>query len=288
MSRAMPLMAGLVIWSMTGLPNRVDAQESDLPAYVRDRGTGVPSSMFGTYIRRGQLRLYPYFEYYRDNDFEYKPLELGYGLDQDFRGRYRASEGLIFIGYGLTDGVALELEAAVITATLDKSPSDPSATPARITESGLGDVEAQLRVRWMRETDRRPELFGFFEAVAPFQKNRVLIGTQHWELKTGFGLIRGLPWGTVTLRVAAEYTTEESKVELGEYALEYLKRVSPAWRVYLGVEGSQDEVELITEAQWHLNDFVFLKLNNAFGITSKATDWAPEIGFMFAFRLPND
>jgi len=27
---------------------------------------------------------------------------------------------------------------------------------------------------------------------------------------------------------------------------------------------------------------IFLKLNNAFGVTSKAPDWAPEIGVMFS------
>jgi len=47
----------------------------------------------------------------------------------------------------------------------------------------------------------------------------------------------------------------------------------------------QDEIELITEAQWHVSDRVFLKLNNAFGITPKATDWAPEIGIMFSFPM---
>lgn len=270
------------------LPDPAAAQDPEPPRYLRDRGTGVPSSMFGTYIRPGQLRIYPYYEYYLDNDFEYKPAELGYGLDQDFRGRYRASEWLLFLGYGLTDWMALEVEAAVISANLRKSASDPSPTPAEISESGLGDVETQLRVRWMRENDRRPELFSFFETVFPFQKSKKLIGTRHWEWKAGFGLIRGFSFGTVTLRVAGEYTTEESTLELGEYAVEYLKRISPSWRAFVAVEGSQDEVELITEAQWHVSDFVFLKLNNAFGLTSKATDWAPEVGVMFAFRLPND
>jgi len=42
-------------------------------------------------------------------------------------------------------------------------------------------------------------------------------------------------------------------------------------------------VELITEAQWYLSDSVFAELNNAFGVTSKATDWAPEMGVMFSF-----
>jgi hypothetical protein len=52
------------------------------------------------------------------------------------------------------------------------------------------------------------------------------------------------------------------------------------------LEGSQDEGELITEAPWRLlTDEIFLKLNNAFGITPKATAWAPEAGMMFSFPL---
>jgi hypothetical protein len=30
-----------------------------------------------------------------------------------------------------------------------------------------------------------------------------------------------------------------------------------------------------------------VKLNNAFGLTSKATDWAPEIGVMITLRRPS-
>jgi hypothetical protein len=264
-----------------GPPLPARAQENALPAYLKDRGTGLSTSMFGTYMRAGELLVYPFFEFYRDNNMEYKPAELGYGLDQDFRGRYRASEGLIFLGYGFTDRLALELEAAVIRATLEKSAGDPSPMPARIEESGLGDVEGQLRMRWMKENVRRPELFSYFEAVAPIQK-KALIGTPDWELKFGAGLIKGFSWGTMTVRVAGEYPLEEAALGLGEYAVEYLKRLSPAWRVYMGVEGTQDEVEWITEVQWHITDAVFLKLNNAFGVTSKATDWAPEIGLMFS------
>jgi len=279
---ALPLAIGLTLCTAGG-PWKAAAQENDLPPYLRDRGTGIPTSQFGTYIRKGELLVYPFFEYYRDQDAEYKPSDLGFGLDQDFRGKYRASEGLLFVAYGLTDWLAGELEAAVIDATLETSPDDPSGIPARIHESGLGDVEGQLRARWARESERRPEIFSFFEAVAPLQKDKVLIGTQDWELKLGTGLIKGFSWGTVTLRAEAEYSKEESKLELGEYAVEYLKRLSPAWRLYLAVEGTQDEVELITEAQWHLTDSIFIKFNNAFGLTSKATDWAPEVGVVFSF-----
>lgn len=260
------------------------AQQDTVPAYLRDRGTGVSTSMFGTYVRRGELLIYPFFEYYRDHNMEYKPAELGYGLDQDFRGKYRASEGLLWIGYGLTDWLAVEVEAAVISATLYTAPSDNSGAPPKIHEAGMGDVEGQLRARWMRETQRRPELFSYFEAVAPVQTKKLLIATPDWEFKVGTGLTRGFSWGTLTLRTEAEYNLEEAKLELGEVAVDYVKRLSPAWRVYLGVEGTQDEFELITEAQWHISRNVFVKLNNAFGITSKATDWAPEVGIMFALR----
>jgi hypothetical protein len=88
----------------------------------------------------------------------------------------------------------------------------------------------------------------------------------------------------MTLRAAVEYDGAERSAALGEYALEYLKRISPAILVFAGVEGSEDEVEGITELQLSLRQNVVLKLNNAIGLTSKAADWAPEIGVMFRFR----
>ena len=186
----------------------------------RDRGSGIPSSMFGTYIERGEMLVYPFFEYYLDRNAEYKPAELGYGVDRDFRGKYRASEGLVFLGYGVSDRLAVELEAAVISARLDKSPDDFSSMPARLQESGLGDVEGQLRWRWNRESESRPELFSYFEAVAPLQKKKRLIGTQDWEFKLGTGIVRGFAWGTTTLRGEVEYDGAENEVGPGEYAVE--------------------------------------------------------------------
>ena len=89
--------------------------------------------------------------------------------------------------------------------------------------------------------------------------------------------------GRRAARLAVEHASGPSghALELGEYAVEYLKRVSRSWRLYAGLEGTQDELELILEAQWHLGANVYVKLNSAFGLTSKATDWAPEVGIMF-------
>ncbi|UCF06525.1 MAG: hypothetical protein JSV33_05730 [bacterium] len=259
--------------------------QDDLPYYLKDRGRGVPLSMFGTYIEKGEFIIYPYYEYYYDQDAEYAPIEFGYGLDEDFRGRYRAHEGLIFLGYGITERVAVEFEAAVITAKQYRSKDDPTDMPEVIEESGLGDVESQIRWRWSQETTGRPEIFSYFETVFPFQKEKLLIGTKDWELKLGSGVTKGFSWGTWTLRLAVEYTAEENKMELGEYAVEYLKRLSRWFRFYVGVEGSQDEIELITDLQFHIIPNAFVRINNAFGVTSKATDYAPEVGVLFHFRL---
>ncbi len=259
------------------------AEDAATPAepYLRDRGPGIASSMFGTYISPGEVIIYPYVEYYRDKDYEYAPIELGGTLDRDFRGKYRATEALLFFGYGVSDRLALEFEAAIIEAQLDRDPTDDSGTPDRIEESGLGDVEGQIRWRWSAESATRPEIFSYFETVFPSQDEGSLIGTTDWELKLGQGISRGYRWGTLTARLAIGYDNAESSFEMGESAVEYLRRFSPRFSLFGGVEGAQDEYELITEAQVHLSPRATLKLNNAFGLTSKATDWAPEVGILF-------
>lgn len=250
--------------------------------FLKDRGMGMSTSIFGTYVRRGELIVYPFYEHYRDRNFEYKPEELSAVGDKDFRGRYRANETLIFVAYGITDNLSFEMEAATIKATFDKSPADTSGLPKRIVESGLGDVEGQLRWRWRKEDDHRPEIFSYAELVIPHHKRKVLIGTSGVELKFGTGIIRGFSWGTVTARAAVEYTAgSTSKYDLGEYAVEYLKRLSPKWRLFVGIEGKQDELSLIPELQWHVHRNVFVKFNSGVGLTSRATDWTPEIGIVF-------
>ena len=286
-TRVIVLLTLVLAAGAAGLSNPAVAQEGLLPRYARDRGTGVPASMFGTYIRHGQLLVYPFFEYSRDHNREYSPAQLGVGLDHNFRGKYRASAGQIFIGYGLTDWLALEVEAALLRARLERSPSDTSPTPARTEESGFGDVEGQLRVRLMREGQRRPEIFAYSEFTVPSQKDKHLIGEPNWDLKPGIGIVKGLSWGTVTLRGTVEYTREDASLNVGEVAVEYLKRLSPSLRLHLAVEGGEggapDEWDLVPGVQWRLTDAVFLKLDNALGISSKATDWAPAIGVLFSF-----
>jgi hypothetical protein len=272
---AVLMACGFGLWQ----PPALISQER--PFYLKDRGPGVPTSMFGTYVQKGELIVYPFFEYYLDNNMEYSPNEFGFTLDQDFRGRYRESEWLMFLAYGLSDRLALEVEAAMTRASLVKSPDDLSGMPGKLAESGLGDVQTEIRWMWSKETDRRPGFFSYGEVVFPFQRTKYLIGTSELETKAGIGLIRGFQWGTITIRAAVEQAG--GVVDLGEYAVEYYKRLSKSLCVYAGIEGTQDELEFISEFQFWLSDTVRFKINNAFGLTSKATGWAPEIGLMISF-----
>jgi hypothetical protein len=282
-----PVSAVVLALALVIIPSGRGPEAQDVPQYLRDRGTGVRTSVLGSYVRQGELLVYPFFEWYADRNLEYKPSELGYGPSQvDYRGRFRASEGILFFGYGVSPNLALEFEAAVISAELRTAANDPSSgKPARVRESGLGDVEGQLRWRFQRETATRPELFTYVGLVLPLQKTKHIIGTQDWESFFGLGLTRGFPWGTLTVRAAAEYSrAARPQFDAGEYAIEYLRRLSPAWRIVAAIEGNQvDEVTLLTEVQWQFSRYAILKVNSGLGLTPNATDFAPEVGLMFTF-----
>ena len=281
------VLAGVALVVLTGTSFAQPHAHLDtghLDPRLRDRGVGVPVSLFGTYIQKGQFFIYPFFEYYYDTNAEYSPSELVPNGDPlDYEGKYTATEELLFLGYGVTDNLALEFEAAIIQTRLEKSPSDPtpdSQLPDVREEDGLGDVEGQIRYRFLRETESRPEFFTYFETVFPTADDFSLIGTSDYEFKLGVGFLRGWSFGTMTARISGAYVMDEDAFELGECSLEYLRRLSAQWRVYGGFEGTQDEVEFLTEAQWHFSRRAFVKLNTSFGVTSKATDWAPEVGLL--------
>ncbi len=256
---------------------------SGLPPWLTDRGRGIATSQFGTYVREHEWLVYTFYEYTRTSNFEYAPDELGFTGNEEFFGDLREHEALLFVSHAFTDRLAFEFESALhADSTLHKSAEDLSNLPDPLEESGLGDVEGQLRWRWSEESEHRPEMFSYFELVLPLQRNRVLIGTQDWEYALGFAAIKGHRWGTLTGRVALGYS--ENQVELGEYAVEYLKRLSPRWRFLAAVEGEQtDEITAIVEGQVRLGRHVLLKVNSGFGLTTKAPDVAPEIGLLFSF-----
>lgn len=259
------------------------------PDLFEDRGAGVPTSLFGTYIESGQWMVYPFLEYDRNTDEEYSPAELGYPRpgfvgEEEFFGESAQREAVLFVGYGFSESLAVEFEAELYaSSTFDKSLFDTSPVPARLKESGFAGAEAQLRWLWREETPERRAMYSYFEVEFPFQDTKVLIGAQDVEYAVGTGFIRHYAWGTLNGRVSVAYDGEEHKLELGEYALEYLKRVNERWRLVATMEGEDDEISLIGEGQLTLRPGMILKLNSGFGLTKKAADFAPEIGVLFTF-----
>lgn len=265
--------------------------QEELPYYLKDRGTGIATSMFGTYVGDKEFLVFPFFAYSRDKDFEYQPDVFGVGPNEDYRGHYSQTAGQLFFAHGFYDWLALELELAYVRARFEKSAKDTFPTPAKKTESGIADFEGQLRVRFLKESTRHPEIFGFAEIVPRSNKSKILIGEPNTDIKPGLGFIKGSPWGTLTFRTTIEYTREDKQLDLGETSFEYLKKLSPAVTAYAIFEGGEtaaiDEWELITGVHWRITEYAWLKLDNAFGISSKATDWSPQLGILFNF-IPSE
>src|SRR5262249_50020390 len=73
------------------------------PPYLYDRGTGIATSQFGTYVRSKEWLVYVFYEYTRTSQFEYKPSELGFSGGEDFLGELREHEKLLYLAHGISD-----------------------------------------------------------------------------------------------------------------------------------------------------------------------------------------
>lgn len=286
MGRPRLLLATLLLGAILALsPQPARAEQ---PYYLSDRGDGMPTSLLGTYVRKGEFIAYAFYEYIRDSNHEYKPSEFGFTgpkADSDFFGKFQQHEFLLFFAYGFTDWLAVEFESAVYTtATLKKANGDTSTMPNSFREDGLGDTEMQIRLRLLREGEYWPEAVFFFKTVFPLQTDKSLIGTQEWELGPGLVFTKGFgAFGTLAGLFSFNYLPQSGEFDFGEYSIQYIKRLSPNWLVALMFEGEQDEQSIVGEVQYTLSKNFVLKLNCGFGVTKKAPDFAPEVGILFRF-----
>ena len=257
-----------------------------LPIYLRDRGTGMWTSLFATYMHKQELLIYPFFEYSYQHDYEYAPNDLGFNGDETYRGIYNQGEYLIYLGYGITDWLGFEFESGVFTATsIQKASADTSAVPATYEEKGFGDTQVEFNFRLLKESSHHPDIFAYQEFDIPLQTHKHITGKQEWELKSGVGIAKGFSFGTFTSRIALLWTPQAGTVEIGEYSLEYMKKFSPVIRIYTGFEGTNlGELEYFDEVQIHFGKRKdsFLRLNNGIGLTNQTLDVLPEIGVLIS------
>lgn len=267
------------------VPTHALSAENPLPYYLNDRGEGVTTSLFGTYIKKQELLVYPFYEYIKSDKEEYHGSELGGVGETDFLGKIEEHEFGLFIAYGLSEDMALEFEAILYgDITFDKALNDTtSGIPSRIKESGLGAVETNFRWRLRRETEDQSELWVNFEVEYPLQKDKLLLGASDWEFSVGIGWVKGYRWGTITPRISVTYDRSESEVELGEYAVEYLSKESDDFRWVSTLEGEDSDISLIFETQWRIDKNSFWKIGSGFGLTGDAEAFSPELGVMYTF-----
>ncbi len=263
------------------------AQETPVARSFADRGTGIPASLFGTYIEQGRLMLYRSSKYLRDADHQYQPTEFGAGPDVDIRARLRSWSAQLWVGYGVTNWLAVEMEAAYVHARLDRAPGDTFPTGLPREESGIADIEGQFRTRLRTESRRTPELFAYAEVVIPTQTRSVLVGEPDFDIKPGIGFVKGTGVGTVQGRLGLEYNHRESKLDFGEVSLEWIRRFSPAVRTHIILEGGETGAlaiwEQIPGILVTLTRRESLKFDSQIGLSSKSPDWVLQGGLMIAF-----
>ena len=281
--RACSIAAGHLLAAAMLMTGSLQALAQE-PAFLADRGDAIRTSLIGTYVRPKEFVFYPFYEYTRTRNFEYTPSEVGGVGSNDFRGKKYEREFLVFLGYAFSDSLLVEFESALhSTLEFRKAPDDTSNAPAQLRESGVGDTEAQIRWRIAKETETRPDITAFFETVFPLQRSKKLLGTQDWQFASGAVLTKGYSFGTLSLRGGVGYDRGDRKFKVGEYAIDYLKKLSPAWRVALSLEGHESELSIIGEVQYTLSKDATLKINSGFGLSSKDRAFAPEIGVLFRF-----
>jgi len=250
-----------------------------------DRGNGIRTSMIETYVEPHQVLIYPFGAYTWDHDFEYQPSIFGFTSDEDFRGQFKSTEAALFLAYGLTNWLAVELEGSLITADFEKSPADTFGTPATVHQTGVSDIAGAFRFRLSPERGSRPEFFGSVELLPPQNGQQELIGDPQWNVKSELGAVRQYHWGTMTFRTTVEYNRGDKHWDLGETSLEYLRRLSPAWRMLLGIEGGEggalDDYGFVAAAHWRIAGAVDLKFVNTVGFMQKSTDWEAQVGLMW-------
>ncbi|MEO8577225.1 MAG: hypothetical protein ABI556_11015, partial [Gemmatimonadales bacterium] len=231
------------------------------------------------------------FERGENRRFQYNPDEFGFpDTGRDFNGRLRSAEGVLFLGYGITRSIAVAFEAAIAAETFRKASNDASGLPARLHESGLGDVQAEVDVRLFGQGILRPGGFLVTEVVFPHSKNRRLIGSPGLLIRPALGAYKNVGRAIILARLAGEYDSDSgTQLDWGEWGLEVGVAAMKSLRLAAGFEGTVggannfDEVSLVTDLQWMASGTFGFRAQSGTGFTEHSRGFSPEVGLMIRF-----
>jgi hypothetical protein len=255
--------------------------------FLRDRGPGMQTSLNATYLAEKEFLFYPFYEYNFVVNEEYIPMDLGYDVDQAYEAKSSSHEALLYLGYGISDWLIAEAEVAFINFTQQKSSSDNSTMPSPYKESGIENIDFQLRWRYWKETSKKPELFSNFVLAVPSAGSNKIIGLTGYDFKFASGLIKGFRFGTMIVSSSFQYNTYDSQFDFLGLDIEYVKRLNDKFRVYVGFDGLPipDAFAVSTNLQIFPKPWMFIRLGNSFGIGSSGLiDFNQEIGVAIYFN----
>ncbi len=266
------------------------ARAEDVPqsaGYLRDRGPGVPTSLSGIYLNRDEWLGAASYQHLENRGFQYSPEEFGFVDDNDYLGKYESSGGILFVGYGVSESIALGLKVTGGSIKLTKASDDLTSMPVEMKESGIGEIAPELTWRFMTETAHRPELYTIVSVLIPQNRDKNLIGTQDWVVLPGVGLNRGFSWATLSARMNFEYdSASESAIDFGKWSIEGQRKFSDVWWVSAGLEGQVgggsnfDEAWQIAFVQWSPTPHVTVRFGSRIGLTQQTEGWTGEIGIV--------
>ncbi len=268
-------------------PHSAGAEDAPTTYGLRDRGPGVPTSLTGIYLERGEWLGAASYQDLENRGFQYSPDEFGIADENDYLGKYTSSGGIFFLGYGISESLAVGLRVTGGSTKLAKASDDPSAMPSEIKESGIGEVAPELTWRFMTETASRPELYTYVSVLIPHDSDKNLIGTEDWVILPGIGLNRGFSWATLSARMDFEYdTASTSALDFGKWTIEGQRRFSDAWWLSAGLQGQVgggnnfDEVWQTTYLQWSASPHVTVRFGSRIGLTTMTEGWTGELGIV--------
>jgi hypothetical protein len=235
-------------------------------------------------VSLGQLTAYPSFRRFENRGFDYSPDEFGFPLEEDFKGDYRASQGALFISYGLSADLSVGVRATVANARFRKASSDHSGLAGETTESGLEELSAEVAWRFSGNDGGPTELFLLTQILAPHDGDKLFLGQDGVMILPRLALIRTLSWGLLDGRLGLEYDSgSETPFDVGRWSLHALGGLTGSLDLGGGFEGqigganNFDEVWLTTYLQWSARPNLMLRVSSDFGVTALTRGWSPQI-----------
>lgn len=168
---------------------------------------------------------------------------------QEFSTRLSDQDTLLFLSYGISAGLAAEIDAATW-----QNPVFGGLTAA--TRQSFATL---WHVHRYEERVLRTDLVPYFETVLPAEQRFGAQACDDCEFTLSMGLVWGYRWSTLSGRMSADTASIKRDVP-PEYGFRFLHQASPRWRYVLALDHDSDTLDVVGEAMWQIRPDAYLSL----------------------------